>query len=223
MRYLGEALVLFRRHPRLWTYVAGPLVWTLGLFLAVLVIGYFIFVPPIAHLLTSLGLGDSASSLGTVVYLIVWFFLSGIFYLAALSFLSSLLWDRLSEEVEIAAFGGAPQFRHRKTTTVADSVRRLIFSLALAFVAFFVGFIIPVVGPLLIAGYVATLDVTASAFARRGFLLKAQRKRFFQLKGWPVFLLIAGVFTLLPFVNAILLPILVAAGTLMVARSKAIA
>ena len=92
-----------------------------------------------------------------------------------------------------------------------------------AFVAFFVGFIIPVVGPLLIAGYVATLDVTASAFARRGFLLKAQRKRFFQLKGWPVFLLIAGVFTLLPFVNAILLPILVAAGTLMVARSKAIA
>lgn len=222
MRYIGEALLLFRRYPRLWHYVAGPLVWTLSLFLLVLVAGYFIFVPPIAHGLESMGLGHGSASLGTAAYVIVWFFVSGIVYLAVISFLSSLLWDKLSEEIEYLVNGYAPMQRHKRSKMVADSLKRILFALFMAILAFGCGSIIPIIGPILIAGYVATLDVTAPAFARRGYLFKAQRKRFFKLKGWPAFLVLAGVFTLIPFLNAILIPIMVAAGTIMVARSKAL-
>ena len=222
MRYVGEALLLFRRHPRLWRYVAGPLVWTLTLFLLILVAGYFLFVPPVAHALERVGLGSSANALGAATYVTAWFFISGIVYLAVLCFISSLLWDRLSEEVDYLVTGSAPNFKPKRAALAADSIKRVFFALLMAAVAFGCGFVIPILGPVLIAGYVATLDVTSSAFSRRGYLFKAQRKRFLKMKGWPGFLLLAGIFTLLPFVNAILIPIMVAAGTIMVARSKAI-
>lgn len=223
MRHLFEALQLFHRHPRLWRYVAGPFVWTLSLFIAILAIGYFLFVPPAVHLFQRIGFGAASESLGSLFYLVVWIFISGIVYLTAVSFMSSLVWDRLSEEVEALLTGTVIRYRHRRTATAADWLKRIAFGLFMALLAFGSSFVLPIVAPLLIAGYVATLDVTASAFSRRGMLFRMQRRRYFRLDSWLSFTLLAGLFTLLPFVNALLIPIMVAAGTVMVNRTKSLA
>jgi uncharacterized protein involved in cysteine biosynthesis len=50
--------------------------------------------------------------------------------------------------------------------------------------------------------------------------LGGQFGRVFRLRGWLTFLLLGGLLTLLPFINVLLLPVMVAAGTIMVAKSE---
>ena len=219
MRHIREAFSLFAKHKKLWSFVFKPMAWSAALYLLISFAGYWLVVPPIQRLFEGFGLGWFGNAFGVVAYLVAWFFLSGMVFLALVSFISSLLWDGLSGEVEILATGFVPNRKVSIRASLADSLQRTGLTLVLGLVGLLVGLCVPVVGPLLVAAYIGLLDFTAPAFARRGKLLTAQRSELKRLNGRHEFALAVGVVTIIPLLNVIMLPFLVAAGTLMVSRS----
>ncbi|MGV3618961.1 MAG: EI24 domain-containing protein [Fimbriimonas sp.] len=220
MQYILEATRLIGKNPRLWRYILLPLFYSTLVFIAVVLAGYFVIVPPLTRLLTGWGLrGDASSLIGTVAYAGVWFFVAGIVFIAIASFLSSLLWDRLSVEIEELVTGTAVQRTPPTPVVLMDSFKRMILTLIMAVVALCAN-VVPFVGPALVAGFVGTLDYTANAYIRRNVLLGQQRGLVFRLPGWFGFYVVAGIVTLLPVVNLLMLPVMVAAGTIMVARAE---
>lgn len=221
MEHVLEALRLIGRNRRLWRYITQPLLISAAVFVLVVLGGYFLIVPPLTGFLSNRGLDANASSVaGFLVYAIVWFFIAGIVFIAIASFLSSLLWDRLSTEVEELVTGTSVQQTPPTPVVLKDAVMRLLLTLSMAVFALCAN-VIPVVGPAAIAGFVGTLDYTANAYIRRNVLLGRQRGLVFRLPGWPSFYLIAGIITLIPVVNLFMLPVMVTAGTIMVAKGEA--
>jgi uncharacterized protein involved in cysteine biosynthesis len=219
MQHIREAFALFGRHARLWSFVFKPMAWSALLYLLLVFVGYWLVVPPLQRLFEGWGLGSIGTALGFVIYVGAWFFLSGMVFLALVSFLSSLMWDRLSAEVETLVTGTAPSARVPVADQLADSVKRTLLALTLSVAALLSGFCIPLVGPVLAAAYLGLLDFTAPAFVRRGKLLRQQRPELKLLTKRHEFGLVAGLCSIVPFLNVFMLPILVAAGTIMVARS----
>jgi uncharacterized protein involved in cysteine biosynthesis len=220
MEHVLEALRLIGRNRQLWRYIIQPLLISAGVFVLVVLGGYFLIVPPLTGFLASRGLDANISSVaGFLVYAIVWFFIAGIVFIAIASFLSSLLWDRLSTEVEELVTGTSVQRTPPTPVVLTDAFTRLLLTLSMAVLALCAN-VIPVVGPAAIAGFVGTLDYTANAYIRRNILLGQQRGLVFRLPGWPGFYLIAGIITLIPVVNLFMLPVMVTAGTIMVARGE---
>ena len=74
--------------------------------------------------------------------------------------------------------------------------------------------------PLLVASLLSVLDATAPAFARRGVRLGLQIGRVRRLRGVVSFALVSGLIVLVPVLNVLALPILVAAGTILVADAE---
>lgn len=221
MEHVLEAIRLIGRHPRLWRYIVQPLLVSALVFVLVVVAGYFLIVPPVGRLLTGWGLPANASSaVGFLAYVGVWFFIAGIVFIAIASFFSSILWDRLSIEVEELVVGSAIQRSPSNSVVLMDSAKRLLLTLCMAILAL-CATVVPVVGPALVAGFIGTLDYTANAYIRRNILLGGQRKLVFRVPGWTGFYLVAGIITLLPLVNLLMLPVMVTAGTIMVARAEA--
>jgi uncharacterized protein involved in cysteine biosynthesis len=221
MEHVLEALRLIGANRRLWRYITQPLLISALVFAGVVLGGYFLIVPPLTHLLTGWGLRPDASSIiGFIAYAGVWFFIAGIVFIAIASFLSSMLWDRLSVEVEEIVVGHAVQRTPPTPVVLADAFKRMLLTLAMAILALCAN-VVPVVGPALVAGFVGTLDYTANAYIRRNVLLGRQRGLVFRLPGLPGFYVVAGVITLVPVVNLLMLPVMVTAGTIMVARAEA--
>ncbi len=219
MQYIREAFSLFARHRKLWSFVAKPMAWSALLYLLIVFAGYWLIVPPIQGLFESWGVGWFGEAIGVLIYLVAWFFLSGMVFLALVSFMSSLMWDRMSAEVELIAMGTAPSHPVGTAAQIGDSIQRTLLTLVLSVIGLLSGLCIPLVGPLLVAAYIGLLDFTAPAFVRRGKLLGAQKRELKRLKSRHEFALVAGVLSLVPLLNVFMLPILVVAGTLMVARS----
>lgn len=216
-----EAIRLIGKNPRLWRYIVQPLIISAFVFLLVVFAGYFLIVPPVSRLLVGWGVpGDASSVVGFIAYVGVWFFVAGIVFIAIASFFSSILWDRLSVEVEELVVGHAILRSPPNSVVLQDSFKRLLLTLCMAVLSL-CATVIPVIGPALVAGYVGTLDYTANAYIRRNLLLAQQRKVVFRLPGWAGFYAVAGVITLLPVVNLMMLPVMVTAGTIMVARAEA--
>lgn len=220
MGYFGEAVRLFGRAPRLWRYVVQPLVASMGVFAVLAVLAYFVLLNPVRAGLARVGLPTEASTtLGTFVVVGAVLVVGAFLYIAVTTFLSSLLWDRLSSEVEreigVAVTDRTPPF----AVVMADSVRRTLFALVMSLVGLCLASI-PVVGPLLVTGLLGTLDYTGPAYVRRGILFREQRRRVFRLPGVAGFYGVAGVVALVPFVNLLFLPFLVTAGTIMVAKGE---
>lgn len=218
MQHIREAFALFARNRRLWRYVFAPLAWSGLLYLILIAISYWLVVPPLQRFAEGLGLGDVGNAIVLLVYGAAWFFLSGIVFLGIMSFLSSLMWDKLSEEVE-ALIGPVTARKLPVPALLADSVKRTILTISLALLGLIGGLCVPVVCPILVASYVGLLDFTAPAFARRGKLLRQQRRELKLLKSRHEFAVASGLITLVPILNVLMLPLLVAAGTIMVARS----
>jgi uncharacterized protein involved in cysteine biosynthesis len=217
VEHVREAVALFREHRHLRAYAIKPWLWSTLVFLGVVVLGYFLLVPPLQRMVA--GYGQFAQTFITILYFITWIFISGIVFLALTSFLGSFIWDKLSIEVE-RLIGVQPQtYEPPRVTQISESVKRGVLALCLAALGFGCGFVLPVVAPALVAGYVALLDFTASGFSRRRMSLRAQMRNLKKLNGWQPFLVVGGILTLIPIVNALALPIMVAAGTIMVARS----
>jgi uncharacterized protein involved in cysteine biosynthesis len=189
-------------------------------FLAIVALGYVLLVPRIADLLEWMRVpGGVAGTLGVVIYGILWWFAAGVVFLGLAGFFSSLLWEKLSLEVERKVKGSAPVSRIPIGVVLLDSASRMIFSMSIAVMALLFGFwCIPIA--IVLAGWLALYDYTAPAFLRRGVPFSRQFRRAFRCKGWKGFALSCGILTLLPVINMILMPGLVAGGTIMCAESE---
>jgi uncharacterized protein involved in cysteine biosynthesis len=215
----GARLLL--RNRSLWGYVARPIFYTALVFVGVLIGSYFLFSPFIARLMEWVGLPAGQSTvLSAIVFAVLFFLISGVLFVALAGMLSSLMWEKLSLEVEELAFGSAPAGTMDKKAQISDSMGRLVFSLVLAVLGVCCGWTFAGVPAIAIAGYLALHDFTAPAFLRRGVLFPQQRSLVFKLRDCWTFALGAGLISLFPFVNVLFMPALVAGGTLMVAKSQ---
>lgn len=213
----GAAMVWGDRS--MWRYVIVPMLWSALLYVAIVVGGYFLVVPLFERWLTQLGAGDYARAAGSAIYAVLWLFLSGVVFLSVAGMMSSLFWDGLSRRIEEKAFGSAPEAKHRMAIVAADSMQRMVFSIFAAVFAVLLGWCFFGIVGVVLAGWLGLYDYTACAFLRRGVTFSKQMGMAFRCKGWAGFALVAGLLTLLPFVNVLMLPSLVAGGTLLCAES----
>jgi uncharacterized protein involved in cysteine biosynthesis len=161
-----------------------------------------------------------SAGLGNLLFAFVLILFSGTLYLTLAGLLSSLLWDRLSVEVEREAGFVPAQTKVGCATTVGDTVVRGLFSFFIAVAAFGCGWLCFGVIALGLAGWLGLYDYSASAFLRRGVSFPGQFVRAPGLPGALGFALVSGLLTLIPLLNVLSLPALVAGGTLLVAESE---
>lgn len=207
--------------PRLWSYCWKPLLAALAVYVA-LGAGVWLLVVPL--LIRRLPWGSGAEWLaGILVSLLIlalWLLLFSYAFVLLSSLFSSFLWDRLTEQVEILDGGGAPAVPLPRSALILDALKRLALALCVGMLAFGCAFVTGPFAPLLAAALLGLLDFTAPAYLRRGRTLGAQWSRVFRQRSLG-FALTAGLLSLLPVVNVLLLPGLVAGGTLLTRRLEA--
>lgn len=210
---------------RYWRYILIPWMWSILIFIGVVVIGYFLFVPSIQALINSRINVDAQFSgflklIVSVTYALIWFFLAGFVFLLITSITSSFLWDELSQRVEEQITGQpAPKSSLPNSRIISDSISRGVFAILMAIFSVVCAWVIPFVGPVLVAGWVGVLDYSSPAFMRYNRTVGDQWPVATKMKGWFGFQIGAGLLSLLPFVNVLMLPALVAGGTSMAVRS----
>jgi uncharacterized protein involved in cysteine biosynthesis len=221
MRYLVRGFGILARNRHLWKYLVRPVLLSGLVFLAIVATGYVILVPRVADLLAGLGVPGWLSTGGaTLLYAVLWLFLSGIVFLGIASLFSSLMWDGLSMEVERLEFGDPGGEPARWPVALGDIIRRGAFSLTVAALGIGCGWVLFGSVAVFLTGVLGLFDYTASAYLRRGISFPEQMARVGRCPGWAGFMLVAGVVTLIPFVNVLMLPAMVAGGTLMAAESE---
>jgi len=211
---------------RYWRYVLIPWLWSVLIFVAVVIVGYFALVPWLQGVVDARLGGDSGASgflktLISITYIAIWFFLAGFVFITITSITSGFLWDELSQRIEEQITGQpAPKSTLSNGRIVVDSISRGLFSIAMAILSIFCGWVIPFVAPVLLAGWVGVLDYTSPAFLRYNRTVGLQWPVATKMKGWFGFQIVSGLLSLLPVVNVLLLPALVAGGTAMAVRSR---
>lgn len=191
--------------------------------IAAMVGSYLLIVPRVDAAINAQlngGIAAFLNVLASLLFFVLFFLSSGFLYLTIVSFLSSMLWEKLSFEVEKERTGREVALKHTPSSAIADGLLRGFFALGFALVSMCCGWPLAGIPGVLLAGYVGLHDYTASAFSRRGMLLMDQRQHLRQLPSKGSFVVGAGLLTLFPFVNVLALPALVAAGTLMVIDSE---
>jgi len=204
-------------------YVWGPMAIAGIVFLAITVLAY-VWITPIAQgWIGRVGIDRAYSSiLGSVAFFVLWWFISSMLYLAIAGILSSFLWERLSVEVErMEGTMPVPEVKVGCGGMFYDTAIRAVISVVVALSALFLGWVCFGIVGILLAGWLGLMDYTSCAFARRGILIDRQFKAALACPGWKTFLIGAGVIALFPFLNVLLLPGLVAGGTLLVGKSTA--
>ncbi len=229
MGYILEGFRLVFLDRRNWRYVLIPWMWSALIFLGVVVIGYITLVPWLRGVVESkVGSGSSFSgplqSLVSISYFLIWLVIAGFVFLLITSITSSFLWDELSQKVEESITGQAG----RKSTLtngriISDSISRGVFSIFIAIMSLLCGLVVPFVIPVLFAGWLGVLDYSSSYFLRHDRTVGQQWPVATKMKGWFGFQIGAGLLSLLPLVNVLMLPALVAGGTAMAVRSKVVA
>ena len=226
MGYIAEGFRMVFLDRRYWRYVLVPWLWSTLIFFAVVIVGYFALVPWLQGVVESKLGGDSgvtgfAKSLISLTYILIWLFLAGFVFITITSLTSGFLWDELSQRIEEQITGqSAPKSTLPNSRIIVDSLSRGIFSIAMAILSLFCGWILPFIGPVLIAGWVGILDYTSPAFLRYNKTVGNQWPVAMKMKGWFGFQIASGLLSLLPLVNVLLLPALVAGGTAMAVRSR---
>lgn len=208
-----------------WRYILIPWMWSTLIFVGVVVIGYFALVPWIQGVIEN-RLGSQSGLTGlaklgvSLSYAVIWVFLAGFVFLLITSLTSSFLWDDLSQKVE-ESITGQPGPRSSLPTKriISDSLSRGLFSIAIAILSVLCGWIVPFVIAILLAGWLGVLDYTSSAFLRYNRTVGQQWPVATKMKGWFGFQIVSGLLSLLPFVNVLMLPALVAGGTSMAIKS----
>lgn len=135
-------------------------------------------------------------------------------YLALSGLFSSFLWERLSVEVERQVYGDAPNPRIGCVSLVFDSVARACFSAAV-FVLSLCFFWTGPIASAVYAGWIGTLDFSASAYLRRGVLFPAELRRVWRPKGAVGFAICCGMVSLIPLLFVLAMPGMVAGATLL--------
>lgn len=216
MLFVARGIALVFGNRRYWPFVAKPMLASTVIFFAIIVVGYTLLVPWGSARLEHLGLnGPISEATVRIAYLVLWWFLAGIVFVTMAGLLSSVLWDRLSErEVDPTPPNLSTNFKE----WLLDALPRTGFA-CLIFCGTTCFFWLLPVG-IVLASWLCLYDYTASAYLRRGVSFPRQVTRVMKSKGWPTFALTCGALTLLPFINVLLLPALVAGGTLMVAEAE---
>ena len=191
-------------------------------FVAITVLAYFWITPLAQDWIARAGIDRAYSSiLGSIAFFVLWWFISSILYLGIAGILSSFLWERLSIEVErIEGTLPTSEVKVGCGGTFYDTAIRAVVSIFVALSALFLGWVCFGLVGILLAGWLGLLDYTSCAFARRGILIDRQFKAVLTCRGWKSFVLGAGLIALFPLLNVLLLPGLVAGGTLLVAKSS---
>jgi uncharacterized protein involved in cysteine biosynthesis len=203
--------------PNLRKFVWRPLMVGAGIYLLFFCGGFYLVLSGLAHYVQPFGVGGNvAGALGGILFLLVWWLVSASVYLTVTSLASSWVWGALSAAVE-AHMGVEPETR--RVNLLTDAVPRVAFAALITVLILLLGWIglFPAV---LLAGWLSLYDYTSSAYLRRGVSFPGQFKLVFECRSWPSFSLTCGALTLIPLVNVILLPGLVAGGTLMVLESE---
>jgi CysZ protein len=208
--------------PRLRPYVWRPMLVAAVLFVAITVLAYMWIVPWVQDWIQRMGVeATSSQTLGTVLFFVLWWLISSTLYLGLAGLLSSFLWERLSREIEVLE-GTLPDPEVRPGCGAAayDTILRAGLSLAIGIGIVLLGWVCFGLVAAFLAGWLGLLDFTASAYARRGILLDRQIGRARRLPDAKSFLLTTGMIGLFPFFNVLLLPALVAGGTILCAKGE---
>jgi uncharacterized protein involved in cysteine biosynthesis len=219
----GIGLVL--RTPRLRGLAFWPIAVTLVLYVALTVFGASFAIDFLMRNLP-IDRGGIGEDLLRLIAWAVWFLLSPLLFTTIVSVFYGVLFETLSRAVEETVAPGEPLPSHRPPilTQIQDTVGRLFFNGLITLVALALSLFLAL-GPVpwvLAAGLMGVLDFSASAFGRRGILLGGQfRALFAQTRLTLPFVLVAGLFIMLPFVGVFFLPGLAAGATLLTRRISA--
>lgn len=177
---------------------------------------FFVGYGTISHYFSSLPTYAPAV-VSALIVVLLFIFAGGFVFLLIASICSSLLWGKLSYEVEKLVAPDPP--KDEKLFLFRDWLPRTMFTFFAALASLVTGWcgVIPVV---FFAGWVSLYDYTSCYFARRGVPFTVQFGRAFKCKGWFTFALICGAFALVPLLNLALFPAMVAGATLMCAESN---
>lgn len=211
----GIRFVAVRRE--LWKYIWGPMAVAAMFYACILLAGWFALPPVIDRFVPAGFIRDALTQYGKLVVVALLLVFAGPIYLFLSGFFSSILWERLSLKVEEAYFGRAPNGRIGCGSQIGDSIARLVlsaFAVVLSLMFAWTG----AIGAVVIAGFVSLMDFTACAFIRRGIVFPAQAPRALALRGAIGFGIGCGAISLVPFALILLLPGLVAGGTILCAK-----
>jgi CysZ protein len=198
-------------------YVWRPLLISLALFIAILVAGYLLLLPLFSGWAHHFGMSSFIGAIiATLVYILVLWFFSVTIYLTLAGLVSSWLWGALSEKVESTLRPVSPM---NFPPFLVDAIPRTLFSLFIVFCTLVGGFF-GVWPAILFAGWLSLYDYTSSYYLRRRIPFGRQFTLVYENRRWASFAFGCGMLTLIPFLNIILLPALVAGGTLMCVESE---
>ncbi len=215
VKHLLAGMQLIRTQRQLWPFVWKPLLASIAAYFVILIGGWFLIVPKLSHWLEQWILGIVAQTIGNVLYALIWIFFSGPIFVGIMGAFSGFLWEKLAVEVEKIHLGEVRSSDPDRNKAILDSIARLGLALFLAVGILFMGsFCFGIVG-LVLAGWQGTIEFTGPAFARRGVFLGGQTTRIWKSRSTPGFLVGAGVISLVPLLNALLFPCMVAGGTLL--------
>jgi uncharacterized protein involved in cysteine biosynthesis len=224
MGYVVEGFRMVFLDRRYWRYILIPWMWSVLIFIAVVVLGYIAVVPwlqgVIERRIGDGSLGGPLQALVSLAYLAIWFFIAGFVFLTITSVTSSFLWDDLSQKVEEQITDRpAPKSSLSNARIVSDSISRGSFAILMAILSLFCGWVLPIVAPVILAGWVGLLDYTSPAFLRYNRTIGQQWPSATKMPSWFGFQIVSGFLSLVPLVNVLMLPALVAGGTAMAVRS----
>lgn len=223
MRFIWAGTSLVLSTPKLWRFIVQPLLVAILGFAGIAAFSYWLIVPRFVELLRHpfgprhSGVIDVASGLiANLLFAFLFMIVSGSLYLLLASVFSSTLWGRLSLEVELLATGKRIEAKLPAGAVARDTVERGFHAFFITLLSICCGWALFGIPSILLAGYLGLHDYTSAAYLRRGVIFPQQRKLVMRLPRYGGFLALGGLLTLLPIVNVLMLPCLVAGGTLMV-------
>lgn len=210
------------RTPRLRRLALWPLGVTLVLYIGLTVFGASFAID---FLMKNLPVdrGSIGESLLRLIAWGVWFLLSPLLFTTIVSVFYGILFETLSRAVEetVAPGEAIPNHRPGILSQIQDTAGRLAFNGIITLIALALSIFLPL-GPVpwvLASGIMGILDFSASAFQRRGLLLGGQFRTLFPgAKGTLPFIIVAGLFIMLPIIGVFFLPGLAAGATLLTRR-----
>jgi len=219
MQFIVQGIGLVFGNRKFWPYIWRPMMISAAVLLAIIALGYWLVVPAGDRFMTARGM-DSwfTGGLLRLGYAVIWWFLAGVVFVSIGGLLSSFLWEELSLKVEQEVNPEAPSEKLTGKEILVDAASRGIFAIGIFF-GTCACFWFPI-GAVVLAAWLCLYDYTASAYIRRKTLFPTQFRKAFGVRGSATFALSAGILTLVPFLNVIALPGLVAGGTLMLAEHE---
>lgn len=194
--------------------VVRPL-WVAGLaWLAVLVAGNLVLIPPLEQLFAERGIRPQFVGVaGRVAFTLLWAVVSGPVFYALATAASGFFWERLSRHAEGMRYGSTREDRRGFVVSNAAMALRLAFALTLGVASLLLGVFgcLPVAAAL--AGLAALNEVFDAPLARRGLLFPRTLPRTLGTRGSGALWASASAASLVPVVNVLALPCLVVAAT----------